>query len=124
MQARLWGDDPQRLPLPFVPMASSCHGGGGLGLQFGYLAESIVFECIFSASSLYLSGRSDEGSLMPSEGFSSPISHFCCVCSVCIARSVLLFCFFSDSRFYSGSSSKCCCSGFKRGTWGKGKEKV
>lgn len=95
MQARLWGDDPQRLPLPFVPMASSCHGGGGLGLQFGYLAESIVFECIFSASSLYLSGRSDEGSLMPSEGFSSPISHFllCLQCVHCEVGFIVSFLF-------------------------------
>lgn len=69
--------------------------GGGLGLQFGYLAESIVFECIFSASSLYLSGRSDEGSLMPSEGFSSPISHFllCLQCVHCEVGFIVSFLF-------------------------------
>lgn len=74
-------------------------GGAGAAvtslIEFGYLAESIVFECICSASSLYLSGRSDEGSLMPSEGFSSPISHFllCLQCVHCEVGFIVSFLF-------------------------------
>lgn len=74
-------------------------GGAGAAvtslLEFGYLAESIVFECIFSASSLYLSGRSDKGSLMPSEGFSPPISQFllCLQCVHCEVGFIVSFLF-------------------------------